>query len=328
MESRRIGNSDLFTSCIGLGCMGMSAFYGPTDHKQNLQVLAHAADNGVTLFDTADMYGDGANETLVGGFLRGRSERLAVATKVGFRTDPERGKVVDNDPKYIRQACEASLNRLGVDTIDLYYLHRRNPEVPIEDSVGAMRDLMQEGKIQSIGLSEVNADTLKAACAEAPIAALQIEYSLTERSPERDLIPAARAHDVAVVAYSPLGRGLLTGRFAEESHFASDDFRPKVHPRLYGDNLAANMAVVDQFGVVADNLGLPKSSVALAWLLSRGEDVIPIPGTRSTTYLQQNIESTFAYLAPDTLTEIEDLFDRNVIAGARYDEAGLAFLSH
>ncbi|EOM77752.1 dehydrogenase [Rhodococcus rhodnii LMG 5362] len=308
--------------------MGMSAFYGPADHEQNKQVLAHAADNGITLFDTADMYGDGANELLVGEFLRGRSEDSIVATKVGFRTDPERGKIVDNDPTYIRQACEASLRRLGVDTIDLYYLHRRNPDVPIEDSVGTMRDLLQEGKIRNIGLSEVNAATLDAACAVTPIAALQIEYSLTERSAERELIPAARAHDVAVVAYSPLGRGLLTGRFADESHFASDDFRPKVHPRLHGDNLAANMAIVERFGAIAAELGLPKSSVALAWLLSRGDDIVPIPGTRSIAYLQQNIDAASVHLSPDVLADIEDVFHHDAIVGSRYDEAGLAFLDH
>lgn len=328
MESRRIGKSDLITSCLGLGCMGMSAFYGPSDRAQNLEVLNHAVENGVTLFDTADMYGEGSNETLLGEFFANRSERISIATKVGFRTDPELGKVVDNTPTYIRQACENSLRRLRSDCIDLYYLHRRNPSVPIEESVGAMQQLVDEGKVRHIGLSEVSAETLEAATKEASIAALQIEYSLTERSPEESVIPAARANGVSVVAYSPLGRGLLTGRFSTEGDFSNDDFRPRVHPRLSGENLAANMEVIKKFDAIAAEIGLPKSSIALAWLLSRGEHVIPIPGTRSTTYLQQNIDATFAYLSSETLDRIGEIFGNGALVGERYNDAGMALLNH
>lgn len=328
MESRRIGDSGLISSCLGLGCMGMSAFYGPTDDTVNLRVLAHAVDNGVTMFDTADMYGDGANEKLIGTFLAGRSEKLIVATKVGFRTDADKGKIVDNTPKHIRAACEHSLRRLKRESIDLYYLHRRDPHVPIEDSVGTMQELMTEGKIRAIGLSEVSPATLRAACAESRVAALQIEYSLTERVAEQNVIPVALEHGVTIVAYSPLGRGLLTGRFTTELDFSDTDFRPRVHPRLYGDNLKANAQLIDRFGEIATEIGLPPSSVALAWLLSRGEHVIPIPGTRSQRYLQQNIEATFAHLSTSTMNLLDEIFAPGSIAGERYDEAGLGFLDH
>ncbi|WP_310632478.1 aldo/keto reductase [Paraburkholderia sp.] len=322
MESINFRKGELITSCIGLGCRGMSTFYAPNDRVQSDAVLNHAADNGVTLFDTA---GDSASEELVGAFLKERTERLSVSTKVGFRKDSERGWIIDNNPKHIRRSCDDSLSRLGVDVIDLYYLHGRNSEVPIAESMGAMRDLQDAGKIRSIGLSEVTSEFLSAASREASIAALQIEYSLVKRSPEQRIIPVARELGVTVVTCSPLGRGLLAGRFTAEDDHPTGDFRSQVSPRLQGKNFRSNMEVIKKFDNIAREVGLPKSTLALAWLFSRGEYVMPIPSTRSIEHLQQNIESTYAHLPADIFFKIDQLFIDGAIIDEQQRDADLVF---
>jgi aryl-alcohol dehydrogenase-like predicted oxidoreductase len=317
MKQRKL--RDLTVSAIGLGCMGMSEFYGESDDEESVATIRHALDIGVTFLDTSDMYGSGHNERLVGRAIAGRREEAQVATKFGIRRDGGE-RHIDNSPEWIREACEASLGRLEIERIDLYYMHRRNPDVPIEESVGAMAELVSEGKVAQIGLSEVSAETLRAACAVHPIAALQSEWSLFTRELEREIVPVARELGVGIVPYSPLGRGELTGALGEIT--ADGDFRSSA-PRFQADNRERNLRLVERLREMADELGATPAQLALAWLLHQGEDVVPIPGTRRVERLDENAAAADIELSEKQLGELDELFPPGVAAGDRYAPAGM-----
>ena len=323
MQQRHIGNSGLTSSALGLGCMGMSEFYGATDEAQSLATLGAALDAGVTLFDTADAYGFGHNEELIGRFLRGRRSAALVATKCGLAREPgSYARRVDNSAAYIRQACEASLARLGVDTIDLYYLHRLNLATPLEESMGALAQLVQEGKIRAVGLCEVSAATLRRAAALHPVAAVQSEYSLWTREPEQGVLAACREVGASFFAYSPLGRGFLTGAISDAAQLDSQDFR-QFNPRFAAANLAHNLAIVDVLRQMAHAKACTPAQLALAWLLAQGEDIIPIPGTKRITYLQDNLGALDVQLTAQELAAISAAFPPGVAAGQRYTQEGM-----
>jgi aryl-alcohol dehydrogenase-like predicted oxidoreductase len=319
MKQRTLGTSGPSVSALGLGLTGMSEFYGATDDERSIATIHRALDLGVNFLDTADVYGGGHNEQLLGRALAGRRrDGAVVATKFGAR---RQGNVttVDSTPEYARQAVDASLARLEIDHIDVYYLHRRDPEVPIEDTVGALADLVAQGKIRHIGLSEVSADTLRRAHAVHPIAALQSEYSLWERGLETEALPAARELGVAVVPYSPVGRGFLTGTVTDLNSLAPDDYR-RVDPRFQGDNLARNLALAERVKALAEQVGVTPTQLALAWLLHQGPDVIPIPGTKRISYLEQNAAAADVNLDADTLIALDVAVPRGAAAGDRYPE--------
>ncbi|UZF56853.1 aldo/keto reductase [Gordonia polyisoprenivorans] len=311
---RRIGSLEV--SGIGLGCMGMSFAYGPADQDEALATLHHALDTGITLLDTADMYGGGANEKLLSTVLADRRDEIVLATKFGILTDPDTGlpSGVDGSPDYVRRCVDASLQRLGVDVIDLYYLHRVDPTRPIEETVGALADLVAAGKVRELGLSEAGADTLRRASAVHPIAALQSEWSLFSRDIETSDVPAARELGVTVVPYSPLGRGMLTGSAAAAAPGAGD-FRATL-PRWQADNLDHNLALVDEIRSVASEVDATAGQVALAWLLAQGDDVVPIPGTKRRTYLDENIGALSVTLTAEQLERLAALRP----AGERYPD--------
>ncbi|MDF3283008.1 aldo/keto reductase [Gordonia sp. N1V] len=311
---RRIGSLEV--SGIGLGCMGMSFAYGPADQDEALATLHHTLDTGITLLDTADMYGGGANEKLLSTVLADRRDEIVLATKFGILTDPDTGlpSGVDGSPDYVRRCVDASLQRLGVDVIDLYYLHRVDPTRPIEETVGAMADLVAAGKVRELGLSEAGADTLRRASAVHPIAALQSEWSLFSRDIETSDVPAARELGVTVVPYSPLGRGMLTGSAAAAAPGAGD-FRATL-PRWQADNLDHNLALVDEIRSVASEVDATAGQVALAWLLAQGDDVVPIPGTKRRTYLDENIGALSVTLTAEQLERLAALRP----AGERYPD--------
>ena len=302
-HTRRIGDMDV--APLGLGCMGMSFAYGPADETEALATLNLALDRGVNLLDTADMYGGGANERLLATVLKDRRDDIVLATKFGIVTDPDSGypSGVNGSPEYVRSAVEASLSRLGVDVIDLYYLHRVDPARPIEETVLEMSKLVTEGKVRHLGLSEANAESLRRAAAVHPIAALQSEWSIFSRDVEASDVPAAREIGATIVPYSPLGRGMLTGA-AKVADGA--DFR-KTLPRWQGDNLDANLKLVDEIGAIADEVGATAGQVALAWVLARGDDVVPIPGTKRRTYLEENLRAVDVVLSPEQLDRLSAL---------------------
>ncbi|RZS40832.1 aryl-alcohol dehydrogenase-like predicted oxidoreductase [Herbihabitans rhizosphaerae] len=323
MDKRTLGGLEV--SAIGLGCMGMSNVYGPADTEESVRTVRRALDLGVSFVDTADVYGDGHNEELLGKAIKGRRDEVVLATKFGITgVDLATAELtVDSSPAYARRAVEASLRRLDVDTIDLYYLHRRNPDVPIEDTVGALAELVEQGKIRHIGLSEVRAQTLRRAHAAHPIAALQSEYSLFARDLETELLPTCAELGVGVVPYSPVGRGLFTGTVRDVEALADNDFRRSL-PWFERENLRRNVVLADRVREIADRIGATPVQVALAWLLTRGEHVVPIPGTKRVRYLEENAASASITLTRGLLDEIAEAVPAAEIAGERYPEAGLA----
>jgi aryl-alcohol dehydrogenase-like predicted oxidoreductase len=317
MDQRTLGRDrPLTVSALGLGCMGMSEFYGPGDEAESIVTIARALELGITFFDTADMYGTGANEELVGRALKSHRDEVVIATKFGIVRDEDERRI-DSSGRYAKRAVEASLRRLQTDVIDLYYMHRRNPEVPIEETVGALAELVDEGKIRHIGLSEVSAETLRAACAVHPITALQSEWSLFTRGIEAEIVPTARELGVGIVPYSPIGRGFLTGRYASVDDLAEDDFR-RYQPRFQGDNLEANLRLVERVREIADEVGCTPAQLALAWLLHQGDDVVPIPGTKRVQYLEENAAAANITLSADRLAALDEAMPVGAAAGDRY----------
>jgi aryl-alcohol dehydrogenase-like predicted oxidoreductase len=320
LTTRQLGSSGPIVSSEGLGCMGMSEFYGPGDETESVATIHRALDLGITLLDTADMYGPFLNEELVGRAIGGRRDEVVLATKFGIvRTADPAVRSVRGDAAYVRSACEASLGRLGVDHIDLYYQHRSDPAVPIEETVGAMAELVSEGKVRYLGLSEAAPDTLRRASAVHPIAALQSEWSLWSRDIEADVVPTARQLGIGIVAYSPLGRGFLTGQLTSREDFPEGDFR-KFLPRFSGDNFDRNLALVDRVGELAIQKGCTPGQLALAWVLARGEDVVPIPGTKRRTYLEENVAAVDVVLDAADLASIDEVFPADESYGDRYPD--------
>lgn len=320
---RTLGRNGPTVSALGLGCMGMSDFYGPSEEATNLATLNHALDIGIDFLDTADMYGVGDNERLLGKVLRERRDEVVLATKFGNVRAPDgRFLRIDGSPEYVREACDASLQRLGVDHIDLYYQHRVDRSVPIEETVGAMAELVQAGKVRHLGLSEASAATIRRAAKVHPIAALQSEYSLWSRDVEDEILPTLRELRIGFVAYSPLGRGFLTGKIADAHALADDDWR-RQNPRFQDGNVEANRALVDAVTALAAARGATPAQLALAWLLHRGEDIVPIPGTRKPARLDENAAAARIRLDAAELQRIDDVLATHAVAGTRYPAAGM-----
>jgi len=320
MERRKLGANGPTVSALGLGCMGMSDFYGPMDDAESLRTLERALDLEIDFFDTADMYGVGKNEELLSKFLQHRRDQVVLATKFGFMRNPDGSFIgINGKPEYVKSACEASLQRLQVDTIDLYYLHRKDPEIPIEETVGAMARLVEEGKVRHLGLSEVSSATLRKAASVAPIAALQTEYSLFSRDPEGDILNTCRELGTGFVAYSPLGRGLLTGRFRNVADFSEGDWRRTLGPRFNDENLTHNLRLVDAIEAMAKQKHCTAAQLALAWVLAQGKDVVPIPGTKRVSYLEINAAAADIHLTEDDLRQLAAVVPIEAVAGDRYN---------
>jgi aryl-alcohol dehydrogenase-like predicted oxidoreductase len=319
MQFRVLGRSGLKVSALGLGCMGMSEFYGTRNDAESMATIHRALDLGVAFLDTADVYGLNANEELVGKAIRGRREQVVLATKFGIVRDPQNlsSRAANGRPEYVRSSCEGSLRRLGVDVIDLYYQHRMDRNTPIEDTVGAMAQLVKEGKVRYLGLSEAGAATLRRACAVHPIAALQTEYSLWSRDPEAEILPVCRELGIGFVAYSPLGRGFLTGQIRRFEDLAEDDLRRQL-PRFQPENFSRNLDLVKRIQGIAEAKGCRPAQLALAWVLSRGEDIVPIPGSKQRKNLEENVAALDIALTATELQEIESAAPRSAAAGARY----------
>lgn len=327
MERRTLGREGLVVSAQGLGCMGMSEFYGEAGEAESIATIHRALDLGITFLDTADMYGRGHNEELVGRAIRGRRDGIVLATKFGIvRADDPAVRGVSGKPDYVKQACEASLRRLGTDHIDVYYQHRVDPQTPIEETVGAMADLVREGKVRHLGLSEAGPETLRRASAVHPITALQTEYSLWSRDPEDDILPTCRDLDIGFVAYSPLGRGFLTGQIKRYEDLAQDDFR-RVSPRFQGENFEKNLQLVRRIEEMAAEKGCTPAQLALAWVLAQGRDVVPIPGTKRRSYLEDNVGALQVDLSKDDLSRIDEIAPKGATAGTRNPEAGMAMVN-
>jgi len=318
MQYRRLGKSSLVVSAQGLGCMGMSEFYGETDDRESIATIHHALASGITFFDTADMYGIGKNEELLSRALEGRRHEAIVATKFGnVRGEDGSFRGVNGRPEYVQQACEASLRRLRMPAIDLYYQHRVDPSVPIEDTVGAMAELVRQGKVRFLGLSEAAPATIRRAHAIHPITALQTEYSLWSRDPEDEILPTLRALGIGFVAYSPLGRGFLTGRFRRAEDLPPDDHRLGM-PRFQGKNLQGNLAIVERVTAIAKKKSATPAQLALAWILAQGKDIVPIPGTKRRNYLEQNSAAAAVTLTPEDVRRIDEAVPKGSAVGERY----------
>lgn len=327
MKTRKLGPSGPEVSAIGLGCMGMSAFYGGADEAQSTAVIHRALDLGVTLFDTAEMYGPHTNEILLGKALKDRRDQAFIATKFGINYNADRSKLmVDGSPANVRRAIEGSLQRLGVDHVDLYYLHRVDPDTAIEETVGAMAELVTEGKVRFLGLSEASPETLRKAHATHPITALQTEYSLWSREPEDELFAVTRELGIGFVPYSPLGRGFLSGEIRSVDDLAPDDFR-RTNPRFMGENFQKNLDLVEAVKAIAADRGVTAAQLALAWVLAQGDDLIPIPGTRRVATLEQNVAAVDLALTPQDLARIDAVFPKGAAVGHRYAEAARAALN-
>jgi aryl-alcohol dehydrogenase-like predicted oxidoreductase len=327
MLTRTLGPSKTPVSALGLGCMGMSDFYGPRDDAQSIATMHRAVELGVTLFDTADMYGPYTNEQLVGRALAPHRDKVLIATKFGIvrdLADPAK-RTISGTPAYVRASCEGSLQRLGVDHIDLYYQHRVDQSTPIEDTVGAMAELVAAGKVRMLGLSEAGSDTIRRAHAVHPITALQSEYSLWSRDIEDDIIGTCRELGITIIPYSPLGRGFLTGAIRRFEDLAPDDFRRR-SPRFQGDNFARNLELVDAVAAMARDKGCTPAQLALAWVLAQGDDMVPIPGTRSIARLEENLAATDVALTADDLARLERLSPTTAVAGERYAPDGMKFI--
>ena len=325
MKTRQLGRSGLTVSALGLGCMGMSDFYSGQDDAESTRTLHRALDLGVTFFDTADMYGPFKNEELLGRALKGRRDAVVLATKFGIERDPNdptrRG--INGRPEYVKTACEASLKRLGTDHIDLYYQHRVDPNTPIEETVGAMSRLVEEGKVRFLGLSEAAPATVRRAVAVHPIAALQTEYSLWSRDPEDEILPAMRELGVGFVPYSPLGRGFLTGQIQKFEDLAEDDYR-RFTPRFQGENFQKNLDLVARINDLAQQKRCTAGQLALAWVLAQGDDVVPIPGTKRVSYLEENLGALEVNLSKDELAQLDEIAPKGKAAGSRYPAAMMA----
>lgn len=327
MKQRQIGANGPWVSELGLGCMGMSFAYGERDDERSAETLLRALDLGVTHFDTADMYGFGHNEQLIGRVLRTRRDEFVLATKFANRADADGNRWVDSSAAWARQAVDDSLRRLGMDVIDLYYMHRRNPDTPIEETVEAMASFVAAGKVRHIGLSEVSPATLRRAHQIHPIAAVQMEYSLFTRFVEDEMLATCRELGVAMVAYSPVGRGLLTGTITDPSKLDENDFR-KHHPRFTGENFDTNAALVATVREIADEIGATPAQAALAWLLAQGEDVLPIPGTKRVAYLEENVAAADLALSDEQLARLSAAVPPDAVAGDRYNAAGARTTGH
>jgi aryl-alcohol dehydrogenase-like predicted oxidoreductase len=317
MKTRKLGSQGLVVTELGLGCMGMSQFYGPRDDAESTATLERAIELGLDFFDTADVYGTGHNEELVGKVLRKHRNRVIIATKFGNQVLPDGTRAINGRPEYVRSACDASLKRLGVGHVDLYYQHRVDKNVPIEETVGAMADLVRQGKVRYLGLSEASAKTVRRAHAVHPISALQSEYSLWTRDYEDEVIPTLRELGVGFVPFSPLGRGLLSGELKD---LPADDMRKKISPRFEGGNFDQNLKVVARLKEIAQEKGITPSQLALAWVLAQGDDIVPIPGTKRRNYLEENIAAADVKLSKSDLARIEEAAPKGFAVGGRYHD--------